>query len=1074
MARFETWFSVNLNKAPQVQTIHGNVFTQDNMGNLVGVRVMKGNAEATLTGTVLGYVIREDGKTVVVNGERSGNTAYIVLPESAYAVPGRIQIAIRLISGSTKTVLLAAIAYVTRTTTGTIIDPGEVIPSLEELLAKLDEMDDAIAAARQATDDANAAARGADNAASGANAAAQDATAAASNAAARMASMLSCLGPVYNANTIYHPNDYAVYNDQLYQRIGNGTTQNTAPTNTTYWEIVTVAGELSDIYDDAFAQVNDAIMRLFNDIPVVTDYDSTKTYSYGDLYVNNNEVWEYRNDIMSIKAHFDVGDLINYHDRIYRCAEDTTGSEELIIVDENDYYFSPYLFVAATIKDMVESVTEKEFGSITASATQVTGDPTASFAKAGNHFNLALGIPKGDTGIGVASVKIQHYLSTSAIALTDGVWSDDIPEYDEGCYYWARTVTTLSDNSIVNGTAYLDNALNDTYGAIAEFDEKEDIIATKIDGWFIENNILYLTANGVVVAGEDGSEGISGIGGLEDMAAILPVTTVSGPEVSFADAMEGLPLKSLVVEIDPVQEGSGTPSAENVRPITGRTGLRVQFPAQNGEELTKDWQKLRVYGPRKYPVGSQITVGAYDGKDLVWDVVDYGTKVDPSTGAARPCVTLLLHNLIPSHEFDTKEKFYYVDESVFPSGMPAGTYHFTCQGRTSPKTADNGVDFQFTLQYGISVGGYIMLDTSFSSNLNGSYLRVRATATAGYDRERAQITVGSEGTYLGTSDGNTPFMNQIMRAMGGSNMYAESNVRQWLNATGGPNAWWQANDLFDQPPTYPQFAGFLHDMDSDFVDAVAVTNVSCRANSAYVRPGYTTNSVYTVADKFFLPSRDEMGLGADGVAEGTVWAMYDGTDAASLRRKDTNQNQCNWLLRSPYPSTVASIRYVNTRGVISNAESFCQFAVSPACVLWLEMEETLDIDFPEAAGTVYGGTLDVVQGVLKVTKGYIESYQLTSIPSGWMSSMDEYSPQKTIPTRGAQVVYDLDAPQVYALAPHAIKVVPGSNQYRADSGDVRVTYSMTIAGYVEKKLAELRAELEADEDLDTVNVELNE
>lgn len=513
MARFETWFSVNLNKAPQVQTIHGNVFTQDNMGNLVGVRVMKGNAEATLTGTVLGYVIREDGKTVVVNGERSGNTAYIVLPESAYAVPGRIQIAIRLISGSTKTVLLAAIAYVTRTTTGTIIDPGEVIPSLEELLAKLDEMDDAIAAARQATDDANAAARGADNAASGANAAAQDATAAASNAAARMASMLSCLGPVYNANTIYHPNDYAVYNDQLYQRIGNGTTQNTAPTNTTYWEIVTVAGELSDIYDDAFAQVNDAIMRLFNDIPVVTDYDSTKTYSYGDLYVNNNEVWEYRNDIMSIKAHFDVGDLINYHDRIYRCAEDTTGSEELIIVDENDYYFSPYLFVAATIKDMVESVTEKEFGSITASATQVTGDPTASFAKAGNHFNLALGIPKGDTGIGVASVKIQHYLSTSAIALTDGVWSDDIPEYDEGCYYWARTVTTLSDNSIVNGTAYLDNALNDTYGAIAEFDEKEDIIATKIDGWFIENNILYLTANGVVVAGEDGSEGISGIGG---------------------------------------------------------------------------------------------------------------------------------------------------------------------------------------------------------------------------------------------------------------------------------------------------------------------------------------------------------------------------------------------------------------------------------------------------------------------------------------------------------------------------------------------------------------------------------
>lgn len=851
MAQFETWLKADLQRPPQVKTLGGAIFSQDDMGNLIGAEVTDGGQAVNLSGTVVGYVVRGDGATVTVAGQCAGNRAWIELPEAAYAVPGMIQIALRLREGAQRAVLAACVATVQRTSTDMLVDPGHVVPNLETLLAKLEEMDEAIAEAGDAADSANA-------------------------AAARVGTGIGYLAPAYEQDRDYAVGDYMTFNGKIYRCV-----------------------------------------QAFEAIDLLTLDEN------GDI---DSACWETAN----------VSDMIG-----------------------------------DTAETAAEAAANELMGKMTVSATAVTGAPTASLSVVNGHYDLALGLVKGEKG------------------------------------------------------------------------DKGD-------------------------KGEDGS------GGLEDMAAILPVTTVSGPEVTFADAMEGLPLKSLVVKIDPVQEGSGTPSAENVRPITGRTGLRVQFPAQNGEELTKDWQKLRVYGPRKYPVGAQITVGAYDGKDLVWDVVDYGTKVDPSTGAARPCVTLLLHNLIPSHEFDTKEKFYYVDESVFPSGMPAGTYHFTCQGRTSPKTADNGVDFQFTLQYGISVGGYIMLDTGVSSNLNGSYLRVRATATAGYDRERAQITVGSEGTYLGTSDGNTPFMNQIMRAMGGSNMYAESNVRQWLNATGGPNAWWQANDLFDQPPTYPQFAGFLHDMDSDFVDAVAVTNVSCRANSAYVRPGYTTNSVYTVADKFFLPSRDEMGLGADGVAEGTVWAMYDGTDAASLRRKDTNQNQCNWLLRSPYPSTVASIRYVNTRGVISNAESFYQFAVSPACVLWLEMEETLDIDFPEAAGTVYGGTLDVVQGVLKVTKGYIESYQLTSIPSGWMSSMDEYSPQKTIPTRGAQVVYDLDAPQVYALAPHAIKVVPGSNQYRADSGDVRVTYSMTIAGYVEKKLAELRAELEADEDLDTVNVELNE
>lgn len=158
MVQFETWFSVNLNKAPQVQTIHGNVFSQDNLGNVVGVRVMNGNEEAVLEGTVLGYIIREDGKTVMVDGEISGNTAYIVMPESAYAVPGRIQIAIRLINGNTKTVLLAVVGYVTRTSTDAIIDPGHVVPSLEELLAQIDAMEQGTAAANQAASAANTAA----------------------------------------------------------------------------------------------------------------------------------------------------------------------------------------------------------------------------------------------------------------------------------------------------------------------------------------------------------------------------------------------------------------------------------------------------------------------------------------------------------------------------------------------------------------------------------------------------------------------------------------------------------------------------------------------------------------------------------------------------------------------------------------------------------------------------------------------------------------------------------------------------------------------------------------------------
>ena len=51
--------------------------------------------------------------------------------------------------------------------------------------------------------------------------------------------------------------------------------------------------------------------------------------------------------------------------------------------------------------------------------------------------------------------------------------------------------------------------------------------------------------------------------------------TASGSIASFADGADDLPLKSCVVSINPIQEGEGDPSPENVRPISGRTELNV-------------------------------------------------------------------------------------------------------------------------------------------------------------------------------------------------------------------------------------------------------------------------------------------------------------------------------------------------------------------------------------------------------------------------------------------------------------------------------------------------------------------
>lgn len=58
-------------------------------------------------------------------------------------------------------------------------------------------------------------------------------------------------------------------------------------------------------------------------------------------------------------------------------------------------------------------------------------------------------------------------------------------------------------------------------------------------------------------------------------------STTSGSIASFADGADDLPLKSCVVNIEPIQEGSGDPSPDNVRSISGRTGLSVVRSGKN-------------------------------------------------------------------------------------------------------------------------------------------------------------------------------------------------------------------------------------------------------------------------------------------------------------------------------------------------------------------------------------------------------------------------------------------------------------------------------------------------------------
>lgn len=144
MATITTDLICNLNQPVEATFLHGNLFSQDNAGNTINVYVLDNGAPATIGGTVSANVIRADGNTVAVSGAIDGNKAYVILPQACYAVPGRVEIIIKLTQNTTITTIAAIVANVYRSTTDTVVDPGTIIPSISSLIAQIEAAVDSI------------------------------------------------------------------------------------------------------------------------------------------------------------------------------------------------------------------------------------------------------------------------------------------------------------------------------------------------------------------------------------------------------------------------------------------------------------------------------------------------------------------------------------------------------------------------------------------------------------------------------------------------------------------------------------------------------------------------------------------------------------------------------------------------------------------------------------------------------------------------------------------------------------------------------------------------------------------
>ena len=93
--------------------------------------------------------------------------------------------------------------------------------------------------------------------------------------------------------------------------------------------------------------------------------------------------------------------------------------------------------------------------------------------------------------------------------------------------------------------------------------------------------------------------------------------------------------------------------------------------------------------------------------------------------------------------------------------------------------------------------------------------------------------------------------------------------------------------------------------------------------------------------------------------------------------------------------------------------------------------------------TVANGVLDITTGKLRVTSGYIASYNGETINEPWVSSIDEYVPN-TSPSTGAQVVYPLVTPYDIQLDSITLQALLNENSIWCDTGDTEVKFLLTV------------------------------
>lgn len=155
-------YSVNLDSTLRKVYLNDIFATGDCCANGVTLPMFKGNAPAVFGdgATVKGYFTRYGKKeSVLLTGELNGHVASVELNKACYTKSGQFALVVKVYEGDVTSTIFYGEGSVLVADAGEYIDPDGIVPSLDDLLARIAEMEAATNAGKAATADAQAAAK---------------------------------------------------------------------------------------------------------------------------------------------------------------------------------------------------------------------------------------------------------------------------------------------------------------------------------------------------------------------------------------------------------------------------------------------------------------------------------------------------------------------------------------------------------------------------------------------------------------------------------------------------------------------------------------------------------------------------------------------------------------------------------------------------------------------------------------------------------------------------------------------------------------------------------------------------